>query len=142
MKELAVDRRVLVVFDGRCGFCNASVRWLARRDGRDRLRFAAAEDERVWGLLDRHELGAVRFAAEPSTLVVVRDGRAMVRSEAVVAALSELPGVWPGVAKGLRAVPRPVRDAVYRVVARLRYRLGGRLEACPLPAEAEKAKFL
>jgi len=140
--QLELGGRVLVVFDGRCGFCSASVRWLARRDERDRLRFVAAEDERVRGLLERHELGAVRFAAEPSTLVVMRGGRALMRSEAVAAALEELPGPWPGVAVVLRAVPRAVRDAGYRVVAQVRYRLGRRLEACPLPTEAERAKFL
>ena len=79
---------------------------------------------------------------EASTLVVVHGERVLVRSEAVAAALQELPGLWPAVAKGLRAVPLPVRDAGYRVVARVRYGLGGRLEACPLPTEAEQAKFL
>ncbi|MDR3737618.1 MAG: DCC1-like thiol-disulfide oxidoreductase family protein [Terracidiphilus sp.] len=144
---LELGGRVLVVFDGRCGFCNASVRWLARRDGRDRLRFVAAEDERVRGLLERHGLGAVRFAAEPSTLVVVCGGgggeeRVLVRSAAVAAAMGELPVAWPAVAAMLRAVPRPVRDLGYRAVARARYWLGGRLEACPLPTAAERAKFL
>jgi len=102
----------------------------------------AAGDERAERLLDRHGLGAVQFAVEPSTLVVVRGERVLVRSEAVAAALEELPGVWPGVAAVLRAVPRPVRDAGYRAVAGIRHRLGGRLGACPLPTEAERAKFL
>jgi predicted DCC family thiol-disulfide oxidoreductase YuxK len=102
----------------------------------------AAGDERVEPLLERYGLGAVQFAVEPSTLVVVRGERVLVRSEAVAAALEELPGVWPAVAAVLRAVPRPVRDAGYRAVAGIRHRLGGRLEACPVPTEAERAKFL
>ncbi len=142
MEQAGLGGRVLVVFDGRCGFCTASVRWLARRDRHDRLRFVAAEDKRVGALLDRHGLGAVQFTARPSTLVVMRRGRALVRSEAVAAALEELPGAWPGVAAVLRAVPRPVRDAGYMAVAGIRHRLGGRLKACPLPTETERGKFL
>lgn len=142
-----LDGRLLVVFDGRCGFCNGSVRWLARRDRRDRLRFVAAEDARAAALLDRHGMGAAAFALTPSTLLVVRMAQGevkqvLLRSDAVAAALGELTGPWPAVAVLLQTVPRAVRDLGYRAVAGMRYRLGGRLEACPLPSAAERAKFL
>jgi predicted DCC family thiol-disulfide oxidoreductase YuxK len=142
-----IDRRLLVLFDGRCGFCNAAVRWLARRDVRDRLRFAPSESPRVAALLDRNGLGAVSFALRPSTLIVVREPGGegellLLRSDAVLALLRELPGPWPSVAVVLRPIPRSLRDFGYRSVARVRYLLGGRLEACPLPSAREKAKFL
>lgn len=148
MSEFAeIGARLLVVFDGRCGFCNASVRWLARRDGHDRLRFAPAEAPRVAALLSRHGLGAAAFAEGAGTLLVVREAggdgeQLLLRSDAVAALLAELPGAWPAVAAVLRGVPRPLRDCGYRIVARLRYRLGGRLEACPLPTARERDKFL
>jgi len=142
-----IGPRLLVVFDGKCGFCNAAVRWLARRDGRDRLRFTPADSQRVAALLDRHGLGAAAFAEGAGTLVVVReaggaDERLLVRSDAVAALLAEFPGAWPAVGVVLRAVPRPLRDLGYRWVARVRYRLGGRVLACPLPTEREREKFL
>jgi predicted DCC family thiol-disulfide oxidoreductase YuxK len=56
--------------------------------------------------------------------------------------LAELPGPWPSVARILRFIPRSLRDVGYRIVARLRYRIWGRLENCPIPTEAERAKFL
>jgi predicted DCC family thiol-disulfide oxidoreductase YuxK len=142
-----IDARLLVLFDGRCGFCNAAVRWLARRDGHDRLRFAPSDLPRVAALLDRNGLGAVSFALRPSTLIVVRDAGGegellLLRSDAVLALLDEMPGYWPAVAAVLRPIPRPLRDFGYRSAARVRYLLGGRLEACPLPTAREKAKFL
>jgi predicted DCC family thiol-disulfide oxidoreductase YuxK len=46
--------RLLVIFDGQCGFCNRSVRWFLRRDRRDRLRFVASDSPKVAELLARH----------------------------------------------------------------------------------------
>ena len=50
----SVDDRLLVVYDGECGFCNRSIRWCLRRDGKDRLRFAPSTDPDCCGLLARH----------------------------------------------------------------------------------------
>jgi predicted DCC family thiol-disulfide oxidoreductase YuxK len=140
-----IGDRLLVVFDGRCGLCNRSVRGLVRRDREDRLRFVAAESAKVAGLLERHGISAAGLGAE--TILVVRDAggageRILSRSEAVLAVLGELPGCWPKVAAALRWIPRPVRDLGYRLVARWRYRFWGRLASCPVPAAEERARFL
>ena len=67
--------------------------------------------------------------------------RIFTRSDAVLTILDELGGGWKLVAM-LRIVPRPVRDAVYRLVARYRYRWFGRFETCQLPAPEQRARFL
>jgi predicted DCC family thiol-disulfide oxidoreductase YuxK len=64
------------------------------------------------------------------------------RSDAVLALLSRLPSPWPTVAGALRLVPRPLRDLAYRLVARWRYRVWGRLETCPIPTAEERNRFL
>ena len=140
---------MLVIFDGHCGLCNGSVRWFLRRDRLDRMRFVASESPRVAGLLARHGIGAVteNGAVAPSSIMVVRDAdgpeeRVLVRSEAVLALLDELPGPWPRVAKALRWVPRAARDWGYRLIARWRYRIWGRLASCPLPTAEERGRFL
>ena len=83
----------------------------------------------------------------PGTMLVVRDAggaaeKVLVRSDAVVAVLRELPRPWPGVGVGLRWIPRAVRDLGYRLVARWRYRIWGRLESCPVPTAEERGRFL
>jgi predicted DCC family thiol-disulfide oxidoreductase YuxK len=141
-----LDGRVLVIFDGHCGLCNRSVRWFVRRDGRDRMRFVASESPKVAGLLAR--LGVEGAGGIlPSSIVVVLDAgraeeRVLMRSEAVLALLGELPRPWPRVAAALRWVPRVVRDGVYGLIARWRYRIWRRLESCPLPTAEERGRFL
>jgi predicted DCC family thiol-disulfide oxidoreductase YuxK len=142
--------RVLVIFDGHCGLCNRSVRWCLRRDGRDRMRFVASESPKVAELLARLGIGGWDSGSGtnlPSSIVVVRNAgganeQALVRSEAVLALLGELPRPWPGVAAVARWIPRVVRDVVYRLIARWRFRIWGRLESCPLPTVEERGRFL
>ena len=138
---------MLVVFDGRCGFCNRAVRWFLRRDRRDRLRFAASESAKVAELLARHGMGTADSGSGPGTILVVEDAdglaeKLLLRSDAVVAMLSQLPRPWPAVGVGLKWIPRPLRDLGYRLIARWRYRIWGRLESCPLPAAEERERFL
>ncbi len=145
--EEAIDLggRVLVVFDGHCGLCNGAVRWLLRRDRGDRLRFVAMESERVAGVLERHSLRAMDSVQ--GTMLVVRDAgrpeeKVLMRSDAVVELLRELPRPWPWVGAALGILPRTVRDGGYRLVARWRYRIWGRLESCPVPTAEERGRFL
>jgi predicted DCC family thiol-disulfide oxidoreductase YuxK len=146
-----IGDRLLVVFDGNCGFCNRSVRWLLRRDRRDRLRFVGFESAKVAGLMGRHGIGGSDSESGPNgiagTMLVVRDAdgpaeKLLVRSDAVVALLRELPRPWPWVGLALKWIPRPVRDLGYRLVARWRYRIRGRLANCPIPTAEERERFL
>lgn len=147
-----IGDRLLVIFDGHCGFCNRSVRWIVARDRRDRLRFIPSESPKVAALLARHQIfeteqgfGSPTFS--PSTILAVRDPgmpveQVLVRSDATIAMLRELPRPWPTAAAFIRLIPRPLRDLGYRLVARYRYRIWGRLDTCPIPTAAERARFL
>jgi predicted DCC family thiol-disulfide oxidoreductase YuxK len=142
-----IGDRLLVVFDGHCGLCNRAVRWFLRRDRRDRLRFVVSDSAKVAEFFARHGTGLPHTEAGPGTILVVRDAggvteEILVRSDAVLALLRELPQPWPPVAATLRWVPRPLRDLGYRLIARCRYRIWGRLTSCPLPTAEERARFL
>lgn len=139
--------RLLVIFDGNCGFCNASVRWFLRRDQNDRLRFASSESPKVAALLERYGFSVPSFPRGPSTIVVVRNPggsteQVLLRSAAAAAMLIELPGPWSVTGRLFQWIPRPLRDLGYRLVASSRYRIWGRVEQCPLPGPAERAHFL
>jgi len=148
MNNLAeLGSRLLVIYDGQCGLCYRVVRWLLRSDRRDRLRFAAAESEKVAGLLARLGISLPDVKFGPATILVVRNfnhpaEQVLVRSEAILALLAELPHPWPTVETVLSWVPRPVRDLVYRLIARWRYRIWGQLECCPMPTAGDQARFL
>ena len=135
----------MVVFDGHCGLCHRAVRWLLRHDSGDRLRFTASGSETSAAVLERH--GILGIGDGPGSVVVVQDyGLAsecvLERSAAVLAALRMLPQPWPVVAAVGALVPGQLRDAAYRLIARWRYRIWGRMENCPLPAPGEGRRFL
>lgn len=144
---LHLDGRLLVLFDGHCGLCNRSVRWFLVRDHRDRLRFAPSQSEPVADLFARHGLSATDVPTGPASILVVRSAgspseEVLIRSRALLAILAELPRPWPAIAAVLRAIPRPFLDLAYRIVARWRYRIWGRLDTCPIPTPEERARFL
>lgn len=147
MDQTELGGRLLVIFDGYCGFCNKSVRWFLHRDRHDRLRFAASQSPQVAELLARQGFAPSDLESGPNTILAVRDPggpheQVLVRSDAAVAMLRELPRPWPAVARVFSWIPRPMRDLGYRLVARWRYRIWGRLEACPLPTPEERKRFL
>jgi len=139
--------RLVIIFDGHCGLCNRSVRWFLVRDRNDRLRFAPSESPKVAAVLARHGCNPAGVADLPDSILVVRDPdgakeQLLMRSDAVLAMLTELPRPWPSVARLLRWIPRPLRDWGYRLIARWRYRIWGRIQECPLPTPAERERFL
>ena len=136
-----LGNRLLVLFDGHCALCHASVRWLLRRDRYDRLRFAAAESPTAQAILatSTHEAPNSILVLTPAT-----DGQPCIltRSTAVLACLAALPAPWPQLAVLARLIPLPLRDTAYRLIAHLRYRLARRYASCPLPAPADRHHFL
>jgi len=132
----AVTGGAIVFFDGVCGLCNSSVDFVLRHDRRGRMRFAPLQGETAARLLpaaDRENLGS---------LVLWEDGQAWRRSTAVVHILWKLGGIWTVPAAVLWLIPSPLRNAGYRVVAKLRYRLFGKKETCRLPSPEERGRFL
>jgi predicted DCC family thiol-disulfide oxidoreductase YuxK len=132
----------IVLYDGVCGLCNRLNQFLLRRDRHDRFRFASLQSRFAADLLKRH--GA--DAHDLDTVYVVIDygqpgERLLARSDAILHVLSQLDGIWKLARMG-RALPKVLRDAVYKVVARNRYRVFGKHESCLLPEPQHRAKFL
>jgi len=131
----------IVLFDGVCGFCDAAVRWLLRHDPEGRLRFAPLQGETAARLRVRHP--GIPEGLETLVYVTASDGdeRVYLRSEAVFRACAAISGspTWVGVAARL---PRGLTDLGYRLLARVRYRVFGRLDACRIPGPGERERVL
>lgn len=136
---------VVLLFDGECGFCQWSVRFVVRRDLEGVFRYAPLASPQGRALLaaagtpDPGSGGAGPSGPE-ETVVLVDQDRVHLRSDAVVEVLRRLPR-WRLVAALLRWVPRPLRDAGYRGVARIRRRLFPPPLACPLPDPELRARL-
>lgn len=126
----------VVIFDGECGFCQRSVRFIHRHDAANRFRFAARESEAGARLLQTHRIGLA-----PNSMVLIDADGTWLRSDAVLRIAGHLGAPWSW-ARVLRLVPRPVRDGVYRLVAAVRHRVTRHLPTCALPDAALRAKFI
>lgn len=126
----------IVFFDGECSMCDACVDFVLRRDRAGVFRFAPLQ-----GNTARATLPAP--APDPSGWSVILRDEAGVheRSDAVLRILARLGGVWT-IASWARVVPRFARDAVYRFVARNRYRWFGKKETCRMPTPEERGRIL
>jgi predicted DCC family thiol-disulfide oxidoreductase YuxK len=120
----------VILYDGVCIFCSGWVHFVVRRDTARRFRFTPMQSP-----YGRQLAQAVGIDPDdPDTNAVIIDGRALRRSDGALAVLSKLP-CWSWV-NSLFLIPRPLRDALYDFIARNRYRLFGRYDACDLaPAE-------
>lgn len=130
------DQPVLL-FDGVCNLCNASVQWVIRHDPQGKIRFASLQSGAGQQLLAQHGLPTTDF----DSVVMIENGKALTRSDVPLRILELLGGRWRWAAP-LRWVPKPLRDAVYKVVAKNRYRWFGRRVSCMLPTKELKARFL
>lgn len=127
----------ILLFDGVCNLCHGTVRFVLAHDRAARFRFAPLQSEVGRALLARYGLDP---AALDSVVLVDADG-AHQRSDGALRTFAGLdrPWRWLGL---LRVVPRALRDAVYDWIARHRYGWFGKLDACPLPRQEWRERFL
>jgi predicted DCC family thiol-disulfide oxidoreductase YuxK len=129
----------VVLFDGVCNFCNGAVHFIVDRDPHRRFRFAALQSEAGARALREH--GRQPAAGDPDSIVLIEGDRVSERSTAALRIARRLRFPWPFLSAFL-LVPRPLRDLVYRYIARNRYRWFGRTDECRVPTPDLRARFL
>jgi predicted DCC family thiol-disulfide oxidoreductase YuxK len=127
----------LVLFDGVCKFCNASVNFIIDHDRRARLRFAALQSDTGREVLRTFGLPADGFAS----LVLVEQGRCYTRSTAALRIARWLDAPWP-LLSALVVVPAVLRDGAYELLARNRYAWFGKLDTCRVPTPELRRRFV
>jgi predicted DCC family thiol-disulfide oxidoreductase YuxK len=141
--RMAVSSNPILLYDGVCGLCNRLVQFTLGRDHGDVFRFASLQSSLGVGILARH--GA--SASDLSTFYVILrhgqpDEQLLARSDAVVYVLQRLGVGWRVCGSVWGRLPRLLRDALYNLVARNRYRVFGKLDTCPMPEARQRYKFL
>ena len=136
-----IDHPVLL-YDGLCGFCDGTVQFILKHDRRGTLRFATLQGDFARDVIARHpEVAGV------DSLVLVEQNdasgreRVFVRSEGALRVARYLGGAWH-LTRIVAIVPRFLRDWAYDAFARIRYRLFGKYESCPIPTPEQRARFI
>lgn len=127
----------VLLFDGVCNLCNASVQWVLKRDRNAVFKFAALQSETGQALLQKFGLSRENL----DTVVLVDGDQIFTRSDAPLEIVRRLGGIWP-LLSVFRFIPRFIRNACYDWVARNRYRWFGKQAACMLPRPEWKGRFL
>lgn len=126
----------IVLYDGECGLCNRSVKFLLARDG-GQLYYAPLQGETAAALREAHP----EIPRTLESVVLVEDGKVRLRSKAFLYGAKYLTRPWRW-AYALRWLPAFLLDLGYRLVARIRYRVWGKYETCQLPTTDQRAKLL
>lgn len=136
LEQVAANHGILL-FDGVCNLCNGFVQFVIKRDRKGYFKFASLQSDVGKELLEKHDLPV----EEISTVVLIEGGKPYTHSDVGLRVARELGGAWP-LFYVFIIVPRFIRDAVYKWIARNRYRWFGKKEACWLPTPDLKARFL
>ncbi len=127
----------IIVFDAECVLCSANAQFVLKHDTLGRFRLASMQGEVGSALYRRFGIDP----ANPETMVLVEGDSVLRDSDAVLAIYAGLGWPWRAMTV-FRLVPHIVRDFVYRLVARNRYRLFGRRETCWMPRLDQAERFL
>ena len=127
----------ILLFDGHCNLCNAWVQFIVKRNPAKTIRFASLQSKAGRALLDEHKIEQNYL----DSLVLIEEEKCSVSSSAALRTLSYL-STWESQFKFLLVLPRPLRDLVYRFVARYRYKWFGRREQCMIPTAELNERFL
>lgn len=127
----------VLLFDGECAMCSRAVRFVLAADRAARIRVAPLRGPTADAL--RTQFPAI--GAVPS-LVFVAEGRAMLKSDGVLAVLGALGGAWRVLAAVGRLLPRGWRDPLYDAIARRRQRWSAAMGPCPVPPASARGRVL
>ena len=130
----------IVLFDGVCNFCNASINFVMDHDPKGYFRFASLQS-RLAEDLQRPDDSLYGTSDSPDSIVLLEAGVVYKQSTAALRIARHMSRPW-SLLYVFIFVPRPVRDRVYRWVAANRYRWFGKSDTCRLPTPERRDRFL
>jgi predicted DCC family thiol-disulfide oxidoreductase YuxK len=138
----------VVLFDGVCNFCDASVNFVIEHDPEGYFTFAPLQSDAGTKLATDYGLASETAGMETAdglipidSVILIEDGKAYTYSTGALRIARKLTGIW-SMFYAFIMVPAPVRDFFYRLFAKYRYRVFGRKDQCMLPSPEVRQRFL
>lgn len=127
----------IILFDGVCNFCDASVQFIIKRDPAAHFLFTSLQSEKGLELTKKYAI-----PEDVDSLVLIENGKAFTKSSAALRIAKKMDGLWHLFFLFI-LVPRKIRDGVYNFVAKNRYKWFGKKEdACTLPSPEQRKRFI
>mgnify|MGYP000260850286 FL=1 len=127
----------IVIFDGICNFCNGAVNFIIKRDPNATFAFTPMQSPLAKELMKQYKIDNVGI----DTFLLIKDGQCLIFSSAALEISKGLSGYWY-LFNFFKLVPSPIRDVVYKLFARNRYRLFGKADSCMVPSPDVKSRFV
>ena len=134
---MKVCNKHIIVFDGACMLCSRWVHFIVNRDTKNQFAFSAMQTPFGTHLLEENNISA----SDPSTFLLVKNGKIFTSSDAIFEVLSEFNAPWKYLS-ALNAIPKAWRDELYFFAARNRYRWFGKKKVCLIPKDCNPDKFI
>ena len=126
----------VILFDGVCNLCNKSVQFVIKRDPQAKFCYASLQSGFGQSLLKQFNLPSGNF----NSFILFQDNKVYTRSTGALKMLSQLEGwKWTRI---FYIFPRFLRDAVYNIISKYRYRWFGKMDECMMPTKELQARFL
>jgi len=122
----------IIIFDGICGLCNKSVNILIKLDRKKQFLYTSLQGEFIKTL---------NIEPKIDSIIYYEDGDLFYKSTAILKILRSLGGIWV-FANLFYIIPRAIRDFIYDLVAKYRYKIFGKMESCRLPKKGEEELFI
>ncbi|WP_312124302.1 thiol-disulfide oxidoreductase DCC family protein [Lysinibacillus boronitolerans] len=126
----------IILFDGVCNFCDSTVQFIIKHDQAGYFKFASLQSEIGQSLLAQYHI-----PKNIDSVILIEQGKVSVESTAALNICRKFDGLWPCF-YALILVPPFIRNALYRLFAKQRYRLFGKKSECLLPTPDQRQRFL
>lgn len=126
----------VILFDGVCNFCDASVQFILERDPNETFHFASLQSEAGQELLKKYNV-----PEDMDSMILIENDKVYYKSAAALRISRYLKGAWK-LLYALIIVPAPIRNVVYDLIARNRFKWFGQKESCMLPPPNVRKRFL
>ena len=132
-----MDDKYIIIFDGVCNLCNSAVNFIIKRDACSQFIFTPMQSPTAQALIAQYKAENVGV----DTFLLIKNEQCFYRSSAALEITKDLNSYWH-LCRVFKLVPRPIRDGIYRLIAKNRYRIFGKKKQCMVPSDKYKAKFL
>jgi predicted DCC family thiol-disulfide oxidoreductase YuxK len=132
-----IQENPIILFDGVCNLCNSSVQFVLKHDKQKRFRFASLQSEAGQALLKKYQVPQTNF----NSFVLIKNNNVFIKSTAALMVAKELQGAIK-ILYGFIIVPSFIRNGVYNIIAKNRYKWFGKQESCMMPTPDLQSRFL
>ena len=131
------ENNSIILFDGVCNLCNNSVHFIIKRDKKKRFLFTSLQSDAARDILLQFQLKN----SEIDSILFIENGKIYQKSDAILKIVKHLNGIWK-ISYGFIIIPKFIRDYVYIIIAKNRYRWFGKREVCMIPTKELQTRFL